>query len=127
MSIEIDGYGGENVIKRPDVEYIKEGSFEPGVICEKCREYIPSDAKKCPKCGHAKEKEIINHPSHYAQGENDPYEVIKIIEHYSLGFNLGNLIKYALRAGKKDPSKHVEDLKKAAWYLDREIKNLEKT
>jgi hypothetical protein len=62
-------------------------------------------------------------PSHY---RNSRFEVIDIIEAFGLGFNLGNVVKYILRAGKKDPLKHVEDLKKARWYLDREIANLEK-
>jgi hypothetical protein len=43
-----------------------------------------------------------------------------------LGFNLGNCVKYVSRAGKKDPAAHVEDLKKARFYLDREIANLER-
>tara|TARA_R110000744_G_C19362488_1_gene561552 strand:+ start:359 stop:514 length:156 start_codon:yes stop_codon:yes gene_type:complete len=46
-------------------------------------------------------------------------ESIEIIEAFELGFCLGNVIKYVLRAGKKDDA--LEDLKKARWYLDREI------
>ena len=64
--------------------------------------------------------EAINHPSHYG-GEDNTYEAIKIIEHYNLGFHLGNVIKYCLRAGKKDTTKTLEDLRKAKWYLQREI------
>ena len=64
----------------------------------------------------------VNHPSHY--GGDNVYEVIRIIEHFKLGFNLGNVLKYVLRAGIKNKDKHIEDLEKAAWYLDREIKNL---
>jgi hypothetical protein len=60
----------------------------------------------------------VNHPEHYG-GEDNPYEAIKIIEHYNLGFHLGNLLKYILRAGKKE--NRLEDLKKGKWYLDREI------
>ncbi len=60
----------------------------------------------------------VNHPEHYG-GEDNPYEAIKIIEHYNLGFHLGNLLKYVLRAGKKE--NRLEDLKKGKWYLDREI------
>lgn len=63
-------------------------------------------------------KEAVNHPQHYGGGDN-PYEVIKIIEHFELGFNLGNAIKYILRAGKKDDIN--QDLKKAVWYLQREL------
>jgi hypothetical protein len=62
--------------------------------------------------------EAINHPAHYG-GADDPYEAIKVIEAWSLGFNLGNTVKYISRAGKKGDV--IEDLKKARWYLDREI------
>lgn len=61
----------------------------------------------------------INHPAHYG-GEDNPYEAIKVIEAWELGFNLGNTVKYISRAGKKSKNS-LEDLKKAAWYLDREI------
>lgn len=69
--------------------------------------------------------EKIDHPQHYG-GSNNPYEAIKVIEAWELGFCLGNTLKYISRAGKKDPKTYVEDLKKARWYLDREILNLEK-
>lgn len=65
----------------------------------------------------------VNHPSHYGGGENI-YEAIKIIEHYNLGFCDGNALKYIVRAGKKDPSKHIEDLEKARWYIDRLLTRL---
>lgn len=51
--------------------------------------------------------------------------VMRIIEIFGLGFCLGNVVKYILRAGVKTPDKLV-DLRKARWYLNREIKNLEK-
>ena len=66
-------------------------------------------------------KDMVNHPNHY-QGQK--FEVIDIIEDYQLGFHLGNVLKYILRAGRK--SDRVEDLRKAVWYLEREIAN-EKT
>jgi hypothetical protein len=66
--------------------------------------------------------EKINHPQHYG-GTHNPYEAIKVIEAWELGFNLGNVVKYISRAGKKDPAKELEDLKKALWYLQREIDN----
>ena len=66
--------------------------------------------------------DTVNHPSYY-QGK---IEVIDFIEDKGLGFNLGNCIKYISRAGKKNPDKRIEDLKKARWYLDREIRNMEK-
>lgn len=69
------------------------------------------------------ENESINHPEHY--GGDNTYEAIKVIEAWNLDFSLGNTIKYISRAGKKDKSKEIEDLKKALWYLDRKIKTLE--
>jgi hypothetical protein len=67
-------------------------------------------------------KEMVNHPAHYG-GESNPLEVIKIIDHYELGFALANCTKYILRADKK--GNKLEDLKKAAWYLQHEINKLE--
>jgi Protein of unknwon function (DUF3310) len=66
--------------------------------------------------------ENINHPKHYG-GEDDPYEAIKVVEAWQLSFHLGNVVKYISRAGKKGDV--LEDLKKARWYLDREITNRE--
>lgn len=70
--------------------------------------------------------DAVNHPKHYGQGT---YEAIKVIEAADfpakLAFHLGNTLKYVLRAGKKDPNKLVEDLKKARWYLDRAIQRAE--
>lgn len=68
-------------------------------------------------------QEAVDHPPHYG-GADNPHEAIKVIEAWGLGFNLGNTVKYISRAGKKGDA--LEDLKKAAWYLDREIKNMEK-
>jgi hypothetical protein len=66
--------------------------------------------------------DTVNHPPHYG-GESNLYEAIKVIEAWQLGFCLGNVVKYLARAGKKGAL--VEDLKKARWYLDREIARLE--
>ncbi len=63
------------------------------------------------------------HQSYYG-GTDNIYEAIKVIEAWGFGFNLGNVIKYASRAGKKDPTKEIEDLEKAAWYLNRQIESL---
>lgn len=66
-------------------------------------------------------KETVNHPNHYNIGG---IEVIDFIESWSLGFSLGNAIKYIARAPYKN--NELEDLKKARWYIDREIQRLEK-
>jgi len=76
-----------------------------------------------PKTGNEVSIEAINHPTHYG-GAEDPYEAIKVVEAWGLGFHLGNVVKYLSRAGKKGDA--LEDLKKARWYLDRQIANLEK-
>jgi hypothetical protein len=60
----------------------------------------------------------VNHPQHYG-GSDNIYEAIKVIEAWDLGFNLGNVVKYISRAGKK--GSRLEDLRKAQWYLNREI------
>jgi uncharacterized protein DUF3310 len=65
----------------------------------------------------ANRREAVNHPAHY--GGDTTYEAIKVIEAWGLGFHLGNTVKYIARAGKK--SDQLEDLKKAAWYLQRKI------
>lgn len=65
---------------------------------------------------------MIDHPGHYG-GESNPYEAIKVIEAWGLDFHLGNVVKYLARAGKK--GSWLEDLKKARWYLDREIARYE--
>lgn len=67
----------------------------------------------------------VNHPAHYG-GEDNPYEAIKVIEAWDLGFCLGNAVKYIARAGKKEPAKKIEDLQKAAWYINREIERLKR-
>ena len=65
--------------------------------------------------------ESVNHPAHY--GGDTTYEAIKVIEAWKLGFCLGNTVKYISRAEHKGAK--LEDLRKARWYLDREIRRLE--
>ena len=67
--------------------------------------------------------ETVNHPAHY---NTSAIEVIDAIEAWELTFNPGNAVKYLARAGKKDPEKTIEDLKKARWYVEREIARLGK-
>ena len=67
-------------------------------------------------------KEAVNHPSYYRTGG---IEAIDVIEAWNLDFCLGNTVKYIARCGKKS-DKVVEDLRKAAWYLSREIARIEK-
>ena len=74
----------------------------------------PYGARKIAR--QIQEREMVNHPDHY---QGNKMEVIDIIEDYSLGFSLGNAIKYILRADKKGNKK--QDLQKAMWYLEREL------
>ena len=67
-------------------------------------------------------EDAVNHPLHYTSGK---IETIDFIEDQALNFHRGNAVKYIVRAGKKDPEKEIEDLKKAAWYINREIARLE--
>jgi hypothetical protein len=66
----------------------------------------------------------INHPSYY--GGDDVYEVVKVLEAWGLDTNarLFNAVKYIARAGKKEGAPYDADLKKAQWYLTREIDKL---
>jgi hypothetical protein len=63
----------------------------------------------------------VNHPKHYTQHPSG-IECIQVTEHFN--FNIGNAIKYLWRQGLKNDS--LEDLKKARWYVDREISRLSK-
>lgn len=65
----------------------------------------------------------VNHPAHYTSGK---IEVTDFIEDQNLGMHLGNAVKYIARAGKKPDAPELQDLKKARWYLNRRIANLEK-
>lgn len=70
-------------------------------------------------------KEKINRPNHYCEGRS--IEPIDAIDDWDLGFCLGNALKYISRAGRKESAdmgpieKHIEDLEKAMWYIEREV------
>jgi hypothetical protein len=78
------------------------------------------DSFECLRCGHCCDEwegqDNVNHPKHYTSHPSG-VECIEITEH--MNFNLGNATKYIWRASLK--GKEVEDLKKAIWYLEREI------
>ena len=65
--------------------------------------------------------DAVNHPPHYKTGG---IETIDFIEAKSLNYNLGNVVKYITRADHK--GNKLEDLKKAQWYLNREVGKLSK-
>ena len=67
--------------------------------------------------------DAVNHPSHYTSHPSG-IECIDVTEAFN--FNIGNAIKYLWRSGLKETADSVEDLKKAQWYITREIKRLER-
>lgn len=69
--------------------------------------------------GKLKTGDNVNHPKHY-NSHPSGVECITVVEHMS--FNIGNAIKYLWRFESKNG---VEDLKKAAWYVEREIQRLQ--
>lgn len=69
-----------------------------------------------------KKHDPVKKPKHY----DFAIQPIDFIEALDLGFHLANVIKYTARAGKKNPEKEIEDLEKAAFYLNRKISNLKK-
>lgn len=84
----------------------------------------------CKVCQTAKSRDAaVNHPAHYTSHPSG-VECISIVEHMT--FSTGNAVKYCWRAGLKTEQgqdkldANVQDLKKARWYLDREIARLEK-
>ena len=72
-----------------------------------------------PNGGHTADEEV-NHPKHY-NSHPSGIEAITICEH--MNFNRGNAMKYLFRCGLK--SNEITDLKKAKWYIDREIKRIQ--
>lgn len=84
-------------------------------------ELVQSVAEVEPVEAAEADEDAVNAPSHYTQYPG--IEVIQLTEH--MDFCRGNAVKYLARAGAKDKSKELEDLKKARWYTDRAIKKLE--
>lgn len=69
------------------------------------------------------EHDPVNHPSHYTSHPSG-VECIEVTRH--MNFNLGNVMKYLWRAGLKDKTPTIQDLEKAAWYLNDEIERRKK-
>lgn len=97
------------------------------MICNLCgKAYLGNGESPCPDCWNSptianqrQKADLVNHPPHYTRHKSG-VECIQITEHMS--FCLGNVIKYVWRADEKGG---VEDLKKARWYLEREISRRE--
>lgn len=103
-------------------------------ICAYCLNVLPVGGLPCPcaprdtviekaiTAGRGNPPDMVNHPPHY-RAHPSGVECIQITEH--MGFCLGNAVKYIWRADLKNDA--VEDLKKAAWYLAREIERRSET
>lgn len=87
-------------------------------ICNTCRSRAPlhQETPGGNPAPHVKHSDPVNHPKHYTSHPSG-VECIQITEH--MGFNLGNALKYIWRADLKGAS--IEDLRKAVWYVNREI------
>ena len=81
---------------------------------------VEVDSRPAEVQGESASEDVVNHPSHYTSHPSG-IECIQVTEH--MNFNLGNATKYVWRAGLKsdDP---IQDLKKARWYIEREIQRL---
>nr|DAO08298.1 MAG TPA: nucelotide kinase [Caudoviricetes sp.] len=95
------------------------------VNCEECIYYNMGDGCEYSYCKKEyddyyykeKEKNAIK-PSHYKAGE---FDVIAFCQLHNINFDLGNVIKYVTRAGKKENNSELQDLNKAMEYLKRRI------
>lgn len=82
-----------------------------------CIHFVPEELH-CDQCDPGDDP--VNHPAHYTAHPSG-VEAIQITEH--MNFCLGNAVKYIWRAGLKSENP-VEDLRKACWYIEREIRRL---
>ena len=94
----------------------------PADKIDKPRKHLPRETLNSKTMINDVTTDDVNHPAHYTGGK---IEVINFIEDKELGFHLGNAVKYISRAGRKDANKTVEDLRKAVWYINRQIQRLE--
>ena len=100
-----------------DISKVADGApYAPEIPKSKVKEYQNHEREQMKKYS-----ELVNHPKHYNQGK---IEVIDAIVDWELDFIEGNVVKYVARS--KHKSSRVGDLKKARWYLDYLIKQLEK-
>jgi hypothetical protein len=88
-------------------------------IVREQREILERERDQIRKIVEENTREVIEDDDYY-EGKNGT-EAIDIIEEFELGFCLGNVVKYVLRAGKKPGNDELTDLYKAHWYLERYI------
>lgn len=93
-----------------------------GCSCEFAQKPVEAHAAEQMRWGDQEQDDPVNHPSHYTQYKG--LEIIDLTE--QMNFCRGNAVKYIARAGLKNPETELEDLKKARWYISREIERLKK-
>jgi hypothetical protein len=93
--------------KSENIVNLFDGGYFQAYVCQDCVKAFDD------------KPDLVNHPPHYTFGK---FEVLDVIEDWGLNYCLGNAVKYIARAGRKNPDKKVEDLRKAVFYLEREIK-----
>ena len=92
-----------------------------GVLYELVPGFVPSASYSTQHSSHYTDS--VDHPPHYTDHPSG-IECIEVTRH--MNFNLGNALKYIWRAGKKSRDREIEDLRKAAWYIQDEIERLTK-
>lgn len=123
MTYRDDGHGGV-FVEPPEIEYRMSHPEEE----ERHKRRMQEIARLCKQNNllaqnlKPEAEETVNHPDHY---NSKGIEAIDVIRAFDLSFSLGNVIKYVLRAGRKNKDTYLEDLKKAKWYLDDEIRHVE--
>jgi len=99
---------------------IDDKTMEFGSNCEVCNR-LCKDKCTCKDSREKQDYDIVEKPYHYNVG----IEVDKFIDSWDMNYRQGNIIKYVTRYPYKDPTKKVQDLKKAKWYLERLIEKEE--
>jgi len=119
-----NGITTKNLIKNITNTITKEIVLEPGIIAlvDSDDNIIQTRFGDTSKFITAQINDPVKNPSHYTFSK---FEVIDVIEEWNLPFHLSNVIKYVSRAGKKSKDTEIQDLKKAQFYLNRYINNLE--
>ncbi len=97
----------------------EKGSFTATTNESMLQKFVREERDRLRKVIEESTREVVEDDDYY-EGKNGT-EAIDIIEEFELGFCLGNVVKYVLRAGKKVGNTELEDLDKARWYLERYI------
>ena len=109
--IEVPHWANYAAFANGAIQFASLNSFAPS--------YVVWKRNELPEFKH----DVVNHPKHYCRHPSG-IECIEITRHHD--FAVGNAIKYLWRAGLKDSDNEIQDLKKAIWYIQDKIAQLEK-